>query len=66
MNFGEYKTMTTYKQKLLPWSVYRWDGLQWILMNSYRTKSQAEEYARIYRNSTGYKTEITFNLADQS
>jgi len=65
MNFGDYKTMSTYKQKLLPWSVYRWNEIQWVLINSYRTRRQAEEYARIYRNSTGYETQITFNQADQ-
>jgi len=40
---------STYKRSLFPWKVYRFADEKWHLAESYRSRTDAEEYAVILR-----------------
>jgi len=60
--------MSTNRIAKAKWSVYLLDvdGLTWKIMNSYRQRTDAEQYARILRNSTNRQTSIVFEVANEN
>ena len=50
----------TYKQSLLPWRVCRLMNEKWHDVNSYRTPSDAEVYARLLRKSTTDQVKVVY------
>jgi hypothetical protein len=60
--------MSTNRIAKAKWSVYLLDSnqLTWKMMNSYRQRTDAEQYARILRNSTNRQTSIVFEAANEN
>ncbi|HLP90147.1 MAG TPA: hypothetical protein VK184_16355 [Nostocaceae cyanobacterium] len=53
----------TYQKKLAPWAVFQilFPTLPNRLINRYRNRNDAEEYAKLLTRSTGYNHQVVFD-----
>lgn len=52
----------TYKQKLSPWEVLQLDSRgKWLLVSAFRSRNDADAYAKILRLSSNNLVEVAFN-----
>lgn len=53
---------TSYKQKLSPWQVYQLNYYgKWILLNSYRSRTDADNYAKLLRQASINPVKVVFD-----
>ncbi|KAM3102003.1 hypothetical protein ACKFKF_05580 [Phormidesmis sp. 146-12] len=56
----------TYGERLKPWAIVRFVSPQWIILDRYKKRSDAEEFLKVYRRLfPNERFEIVFELPER-